>query len=171
MAEPQLARVAEVVRNVVAEQLEGALDPGAGGDRGLRGAAQVGVVEVDQPVGGRAHLAALPQLLPGVTLGSAPMRRSIAPIASPSRMTTRCTPRTSRAFAEIPSRPAAPTSAIADSLPGQVTSRAAERPGSVSEPCARNAPRQTAASSSREPVVSRLGRPRTGRRRASSRPV
>ena len=86
-------------------------------------------------------------------------------------MTTRCTPRTSRAFAEMPSRPAAPTSAIAVSLPGQVTSSAAERPGSVRLPCARNAPRQIAASSSREPVVSLFGRPRIGRRRASSSPV
>ncbi len=92
-------------------------------------------------------------------------------MASPSRMTTRWTPRTSRALALTSRRPAAPTSAIAASLPGQVTSSAAERPGSVRVPAARNAPRQTAAISSREPVVSRFGRPRMGRRRASSRPV
>ena len=57
------------------------------------------------------------------------MCTSMALIASPSRITTRCTPRTSRAFAAIPSRPAAPTRAIADSFPGQVISSAAERPG------------------------------------------
>ncbi len=58
---------------------------------------------------------------------------------------------------------AAPTSAIAASLPGQMTSSAAERPGSVSAPAARNAPRQMAASSSRaaggEPVRQPADRP------------
>ena len=51
------------------------------------------------------------------------------------------------------------------------SSSAAERPGSLREPLARNAPRQIALRSGREPVVSLLGRPRTGRRRWSSRPV
>src|SRR5699024_4572249 len=71
-----------------------------------------------------------------------PMRVSRAAMSSPSRMTTRSTPRTSRAFALSPSRRAAPTSARPASGPGQVTSRAEERPGSVSEPWARTAPRQ-----------------------------
>ncbi len=74
------------------------------------------------------------------TLSCAPMRVSSALIASPSRTTTRSAPRTSRHFAVTPSRRAAPTSAIAASGPGQVTSSAELRPGSVSEPWARNAP-------------------------------
>ena len=65
-SQPQLARVAQVLGDVVAEDLERAFDAGAGGDGGLGGAAQVGVVEVDQAVRGRAHLAALAQLLPAV---------------------------------------------------------------------------------------------------------
>ena len=52
----------------------------------------------------------------------APSRVSSAPIASPSRITTRSTPRTSRALAWMPSRRATPTSASAASGPGQVTS-------------------------------------------------
>ena len=49
-------------------------------------------------------------------------------------MTTRSTPRTSRAFATIPKRRAAPTNASAASGPGQVISKEDERPGSVNEP-------------------------------------
>ena len=56
------------------------------------------------------------------------------PIASPSLITTRSTPRTSRAFAVIPSRRAEPTKASAASGPGQVISSADDRPGSVNEP-------------------------------------
>ena len=81
----------------------------------------------------------------------APSRVSSAPMASPSRITTRSTPRTSRALAGMPSRRAAPTSASAASGPGQVTSSADERPGSVSEPWARNAPRQAASASQAAP--------------------
>ena len=55
-------------------------------------------------------------------------------MASPSRTTTRGTPRTSRALAGMPRRCAAPTSAIAASGAGQVISRAADRPGSLSVP-------------------------------------
>ena len=62
-------------------------------------------------------------------------------------MTTRSTDLTSRAFAVMPRRRAAPTSASAASGPGQVISNAEERPGSVSEPCARNAPRHAASAS------------------------
>ena len=87
------------------------------------------------------------------TASWAPSRVSIAPMASPSRMTTRSTPRTSRALAEMPIRRAAPTSARAASGPGQVTSRADERPGSVSEPWARKAPRQAASASHTEPLT------------------
>ena len=65
MLEPQLAGQLQVVGDVVAEDLQRPLDPGAGGDRGPRRAAQVGVVEVGQPVGGGPHLAAHPALLPG----------------------------------------------------------------------------------------------------------
>src|SRR6478609_1310578 len=105
------------------------------------------------------------------TASCAPRRVSSALIASPSRMTTRSTPRTSRDFAEIPSRRAAPTSASAASGPGHVTSSAEDRPGSVSEPWARNAPRQAASASSTPPDTTCGGRPRTGRPRWSSRPV
>ena len=48
----------------------------------------------------------------------APSRVSSAPMASPSRMTTRSTPRTSRALALMPRRRAAPTRASAASGPG-----------------------------------------------------
>ena len=58
-------RPPQVVGDVVAEDLQGPLDPRAGGDRGPRRAAQVGVVEVGQPVGGGPHLAAHAPLLPG----------------------------------------------------------------------------------------------------------
>ena len=105
------------------------------------------------------------------TLSWAPSRVSSAPIESPSRTTTRSTPRTSRALACTPSRRAAPTSASAASGPGQVISSADERPGSVSEPCARNAPRQAASASHRAPLTTCGGSPRTGRPRPSSRPV
>ena len=74
-------------------------------------------------------------------------------MASPSRMTTRSTPRTSRALAWMPSRRAAPTRASAASGPGQVTSSAEDRPGSVSEPCAMNAPRQAASASQAEALT------------------
>ena len=105
------------------------------------------------------------------TASWAPSLVSIAPIASPSRMTTRSTPRTSRALACMPSRRAAPTRASAASGPGQVISRAEERPGSVKDPCARNAPRQADSASQTEPLTTRGGRPRTGRPRASISPV
>ena len=87
----------------------------------------------------------------------APSRVSSAPIASPSRITTRSTPRTSRALAGMPSRRATPTSASAASGPGQVTSSDDERPGSVSEPWARKAPRQ-AATASQPPPETTCGR-------------
>jgi hypothetical protein len=61
-AEP--AGVREVLRHLRPEDLERSLDARGRGDRGLRAAAQVGVVEVHEPVRGGAHLAALPQLRP-----------------------------------------------------------------------------------------------------------
>ena len=63
--DPQAARELEVVGHLVTEDLQGPLDAGTGGDRGARGASQVGVVEVGQAVGGGPHLAAHPPLLPG----------------------------------------------------------------------------------------------------------
>ena len=101
----------------------------------------------------------------------APSRVSSWPMASPSRITTRSTPRTSRALAWMPSRRATPTRASAASGPGQVTSSDDERPGSVSEPWARKAPRQAATASQPPPETTAGGRPRTGRPRWSSRPV
>src|SRR5690625_2300372 len=105
------------------------------------------------------------------TASWAPMRVSIALMSSPSRMTTRSTPRTSRALAEISSRRAAPTSASAASGPGQVISSEDDRPGSVSEPRARNAPRQAATASPIPADTTAGGSPRTGRPWPSSSPV
>ena len=105
------------------------------------------------------------------TLSCAPSLVSSAPIASPSRTTTRSIPRTSRALAWMPIRRAAPTSASAASGPGQVISSDDDRPGSVSEPWARNAPRQAASASQTPPETTCGGSPRTGRPRWSSRPV
>ncbi|GAA3469106.1 hypothetical protein GCM10018965_036590 [Nonomuraea roseola] len=87
------------------------------------------------------------------TLSWAPSLVSSALMASPSRTTTLSTPRTSRALAWILSRRADPTSASAASGPGQVTSSDIERPGSVSEPWARNAPRQAASASQEAPAT------------------
>src|SRR5262249_16213879 len=81
-------------------------------------------------------------------------------MASPSRITTRSTPRTSRALAPMPSRRATPTRASAASEPGQVTSSEDERPGSVREPCARNAPRQAATASQAAPATTPPGNAR-----------
>ena len=61
---PEFAGVLEVVRDVVAEDLQGPVHAGAGGHGGLGGAAEVGVVEVGQPVGGGADLLAHPAFLP-----------------------------------------------------------------------------------------------------------
>ena len=105
------------------------------------------------------------------TLSWAPSLVSIALIASPSLTTTRSTPRTSRAFAWIRSRRAAPTMASAASGPGQVSSSDMDLPGSVSEPCARKAPRQAASQSQVLPATTCRGRPRTGLPRPSIRPV
>ena len=59
----------------------------------------------------------------------------------------------------MPSRRAAPTRASAASGPGQVTSSADERPGSVSEPWARNAPRHAASASQVAPETTCGGQP------------
>ena len=101
----------------------------------------------------------------------APKRVSKTPIASPSRITTRSTPRTSRALATMPNRRAAPTRASAASGPGQVISNEDERPGSVSEPCAINAPRHAASASQIAAETTCGGKPRTGRPLASTKPV
>jgi MFS family permease len=62
---PQLACHRQVLRRVLAEDLEGALDSRACRHRGARAAAQVGVIEVRQPVGGGPDLTAHPPFLPG----------------------------------------------------------------------------------------------------------
>ena len=72
-------------------------------------------------------------------------------------------PRTSRAFAEIFNRRAAPTSASAASGPGHVISSDEERPGSVREPCAIKAPRQAASASQTFAATTWGGSPRIGR--------
>ena len=65
MLQPQSPGLGQVVGQVVAEDLQRPLHPGAGRHRGPGRPAQVGVVEVGQPVGGRPHLPAHPPLLPG----------------------------------------------------------------------------------------------------------
>jgi 4-amino-4-deoxy-L-arabinose transferase-like glycosyltransferase len=65
VSHPQLAGHRQVLRRVVTEDLEGALDARAGRHRGARAAAQVGVIEVRQPVGGGPDLAPHPPFLPG----------------------------------------------------------------------------------------------------------
>ncbi len=84
-------------------------------------------------------------------------------MASPSLITTRSTPRTSRAFAAIVILRAAPTRASAASGPGQVISRADDLPGSVNEPCARNAPRHAASAQQIPAETTCGGKPLTGR--------
>ena len=63
--EAQPSGLQQVVGDVFAEDLEGALDPCAGRDGRPRGAAQVGVVEIGEAVGGGTHLTAHPAVLPG----------------------------------------------------------------------------------------------------------
>src|SRR5215831_5136129 len=62
--DPQLAGHDQVLRRLVTEDLQSPLHPGACCDGGPGAAPQVGVVEVGQPVRGRAHLAAHPPVLP-----------------------------------------------------------------------------------------------------------
>ena len=157
--------------HLLAEDLQRALDPGAGRHRRPRRAAQVGVVEVGQPVGGRAHLAAHPALLPGQHRVVGAEAGQQAPIASPSRTTTRSTPRTSRALAAMPSRRAAPTSASAASGPGQVISRAEDRPGSVERPVGeeRAAPGGLGVADRPPTTPAAAARARAGRARRSAR--
>src|SRR6185312_12557823 len=63
--QPQPPGLGQVLGQVVTEDLQGPLHPGAGRHRGPGRPPQVGVVEVGQPVRGRPHLAAHPPLLPG----------------------------------------------------------------------------------------------------------
>src|SRR3954451_9383943 len=63
--ESQVAGHLEVIGDLVGEDLQGSLHTGTRGDSGARRAPQVRVVEVREPVGRRAHLAAHPALLPG----------------------------------------------------------------------------------------------------------
>ena len=71
----------------------------------------------------------------------------------------------------MPSLRATPTKAIATSFPEAVISKAADLPGSVSDPWARNAPRQTACASPIEPATSVAGNPLAGRPLESTNPV
>ncbi len=63
--EPECAGELEVVGHLLAQDVERAFDPGPGRHGRPGGTTQVGVVEVGEPVGGRAHLAAHPSFLPG----------------------------------------------------------------------------------------------------------
>src|SRR5690606_29817282 len=64
--EAELAGCLQMLRHLVAEDLQGALDALAGGDGGARGAAQARVVEGREPVRGRLDLAPGAALLPGL---------------------------------------------------------------------------------------------------------
>jgi hypothetical protein len=130
-----------------AEDLQRPLHPGAGRHRGAGAAAQVGVVEVGQPVGGRPDLAAHPPLLPGqhAVVRAEPGQHRADRLAVPDHDPVHAA-HVAR-LGVIFSRRAAPTRASAASEPGQVISSAIDRPGSVSEPWARNAPRQAASQS------------------------
>ena len=65
MVQAQPPGLQEVIGGVAAEDVQGPLHAGSGGDRGASRPAQVGVVEIRQPVGGGAHLTAQPPFLPG----------------------------------------------------------------------------------------------------------
>ena len=162
----------EVLGHLVAEDLERTLDARARGDGCLGGAAQVRVVEVHEAVDARraprAAGASGPSRSRLVRRPSARGRRGSPPLRGRRRGARRAL---RGPWPGCPGDAPHPTSAIAASGAGQVISSAADRPGSLSVPAARNAPRQIAARSERDPVVSLLGRPRTGRRRWSSRPV
>ena len=160
----------EVLWRFLAEDLQCALLLGRPLPPRPGAAAQVGVVEVGQPVGGARTSRRIRRSSQASTLSWAPSLVSIALMASPSLITTRSTPRTSLALDPIFSRLAAPTMASAASGPGQVTSSDIDRPGSVSEPWARKAPRQAASQSQVLPATTCLGRPRTGRPLAVHQP-
>jgi hypothetical protein len=71
----------------------------------------------------------------------------------------------------MPQRRAAPTNASAASGPGHVISSDDDRPGSVREPCAINAPRHAASESHIAAETTWGGSPRTGLEFASTNPV
>ena len=64
VAQPKFSRVTKVIGNVVGQDLHGAFDPRAGGDGGLSGPAQVGVVEIHETVRRRANFSPLTELFP-----------------------------------------------------------------------------------------------------------
>ena len=106
-----------------------------------------------------------------ITAVCAPSLVRSAPMASPSLITTRSTPRTSRAFATTSNLRAAPTKASAASGPGAVISSALDLPGSVKDPCAKNAPRQAASASQIPPPTTEGGNPLIGLPAESINPV
>ena len=61
---PEFAGVFEVLRDVVAQDLQGPVHPGARRHSRLSGAAEVGVVEVGEPVRGGPHFLAHAPLFP-----------------------------------------------------------------------------------------------------------
>ena len=80
-----LPAAARVVRNGVAEDVERPFHPCRRCHRGPRRPTQVGIVEVGQPVGGRAHLAAHPALFPRQprVLGAHPRQQRADGLAVP----------------------------------------------------------------------------------------
>ncbi|CAH0271108.1 hypothetical protein SRABI128_03396 [Microbacterium sp. Bi128] len=62
--DPELTGILQVVRDVVAQDFQGAVHPGTGGHGGLRGTAQVRVIEVGEPVGRGADFLAHAAFLP-----------------------------------------------------------------------------------------------------------
>ena len=71
----------------------------------------------------------------------------------------------------IPNLRAAPTKASAASGPGHVISNAEDLPGSVNEPCAKNAPRHAASASQIAADTTCGGKPLIGRLFPSTKPV
>ncbi len=142
------------------EDLQRALHARASRHRCPRGAAQIRVVEVCQPVGRGTYLAAHPAFLPGhdrlVRAQPGEQRADHVAVANRPRGPRR-EPR--GPWSCTPSRRPTPTSASADSADGQVISSAQARPGSVSEPWARKAPRQAASASAMPPATTWCGSP------------
>ena len=156
----KIPRVAQVLGHVVGQDLERAFDPRARGDSGLRRAAQVGVVEVDEAV-------RRPRALRGARAAGPTRPRSFGPHlarASGGSLHRRdddpVHPRP-RGLRRNTQAARSADGAMAASFRGRSprarpSDRVGERAGGE------EGARQTAASSARDPVMSRLGSPRTG---------
>jgi len=135
VVQPQGADRHQVIRSTVAEDVHRLLNPGGAGRGGGRGAFLVGGVEGGQSVAGAAMLRpAPPTFLPAVpTFGGAHQGQQCPDgVFVPDQDAVRAA--NLPGFRGDPNRRAAPIRASAVSGPGQCTSKAGERSGSVSEP-------------------------------------